>query len=236
MLNIGLGLGPGTSTPATASGPPHISLGTPADVGHNSQASGVGATMPITIAANLDAGTLVCVVSTSFSSANTSTAADSKGNTWTLQFNSGGSTRTCIWWSVLTTGLTTSDTITLTFSTATGEKNAVAASVTGVVSTSPVDQVPLQTNATSGAPSVTSAALAQAAEVAFAYAFITTGAADTYTEDATNGWTGLTPASLTSKLHVAWKITAATTAITYAPFDSASRAWTASMILFKENP
>lgn len=145
-----------------------MGFGTPYLIGSNTP--GAAATQTITVSTGTTAGDCIIVGlgNTSAAGATVSSVTDSKSNTYT-RIGTANTTQEFGDWFIAsgTTALTTSDTITVNWSSTSGTKNCLAIGASGVLAASPVDQNPawfhsgLTTN-----PTVTSGTLAQAVELA----------------------------------------------------------------------
>jgi len=153
-----------------------MAFGTPYLIGTTGTASSA-ASQPVSVGTGTSAGDCIIVAcgNSSAAGATISGVADSAGNVyvaadaasssnefgqiWISYYGSGGA-------GTPTGALTTSNTITVTYSGTSGIKNVVAAGVSGVATSNAVDQAPTPGHGTSAAPTVTSGTLAQAAELA----------------------------------------------------------------------
>lgn len=105
---------------------------TPYLVATAAQASGVSASVSAPVTTAVPAGDSVAVVLGSSGGADLLSVADSKGNTYSLVVSeTGGTPRTHIYQSAISVPLTTSDTITATFSTSGNAFNVIAAGCPG---------------------------------------------------------------------------------------------------------
>jgi hypothetical protein len=152
-----------------------MAFGTPYSIGHNT--AGTPATQTIVVGTGTTAGDAIIVLcgNSSAAGATISSVTDSKSNTYnpattasvTVEFGH-------VWVALNTTALTTSDTITVTYSTTTGQKGCIAVGCSGVATSSAVDQNN-SAHGSSTAPSVTSGTLAQATEMAIGVIFAASG-------------------------------------------------------------
>jgi hypothetical protein len=160
--------------------------------------------------------------------ANVWAVADTKGNVYSV-------TQQCIVsqgaWEYIcqnATALTTSDTITVTFSTATGTKNVAVVGINGAATSGVLVDQAVQATGSSTAPSVTSAALGSSSELAIAsFHDGNGGGAPTLA----GGWTQIAQvhASGSEWTTVAYQVLAATTAVT-ASATITSTAWAVQLL------
>ena len=169
------------------------------------------------------------IVSISFTNVNptTITCSDTKSNTYTSGtkvFTSNAGYMYC--WSLNATNLTTSDTITITFSSAVSYKSAAAAWVSGL-STSGIYSQGSGASGSSTTPSITTTSV-PAGTLVFAGNNAVNGGSDSYTEDSTNAaWTPWTYSSnnVGAPNRAAYVIAASTGTLTHAPTLGTSRIW-----------
>ncbi len=169
------------------------------------------------------------IISISFTNVNpaTITCSDTKSNTYTSGtkvYTSNTGYMYC--WSLNATNLTTSDTITVNFSSAVTYKSVAATWVSGV-STSGIYSQGSGASGSSTAPSITTASV-PAGTLVYAGNNVNNGGSDTYTEDSTNAaWTQhpYTATNVGAPNRSAYVIAASTGALTHAPTLGTSRAW-----------
>lgn len=205
-------------------------MATPYLIGGNGAAAG-STTLVISVATGTATGDQISVAAMCGPGTTVSSVADSKGNTYT-KINS--NTAHIPTYHYTTTGttvaLTTSDTITITYSSTTQEKYGVATGMTGVLATP--DQVPtptVGTAVTSG--SITSGTLSQPTEFAIAIISTANGSPPTWG----SGFTQISQQHIAGNpyLSVAYLAVNATTAIT-ASATFASSNFTMLMATFVE--
>ena len=208
---------------------------TAASIGQNSQASGVNNTLVITTGTTAPAGSVI-VIAIGSDGASVSGVTDSGGNTYTIYAaeTAGGGKRFYFYASYISGALNSGSTITTTFSSSSGIRDAAACYVTGAPSTGYQASHGTYTTATSTTPTSTTGTLAQANNVVIGTVRAINAGNDTITEDGT--FTSLTPATLggsNPKLFWAYRVTSATTSVTYAPTLPSSREWYADNIVIK---
>jgi hypothetical protein len=159
-------------------------------------------------------------------------------NTWSVKSQTivtGNDTASQAAIAPITSDLASGKTITLTMSGNVSAKGVIAICVRNAASSSVVDISGVGANSgagTSTAPSFTTAALAQASEVAIG--FFSTNNTGTITEDGAFTTVDTQGAFGThNNVHVAYKLTAATTAVTYAPTLGTAANWTDNVITLK---
>jgi hypothetical protein len=161
---------------------------------------------------------------------------DNKGNTWVKAQADNDATSTQkadVWYVDPATYISGVTTITPTFSIA-ASSGWFFYEVSGMAN-APLDAAPTGTHASSTAPTITTAVLAQATE--FAVAGIAWGSNAATISGQTAGWTldtNQVAASPNMTLAPAHQITAATTALTYAGTLSGSNRWSDLVATFKE--
>lgn len=217
--------------------PALAALGTPVSLGTGNTAATVSASVVITTLVDAPAGSTIYVASGVMTGAGTpATIVDSALNTYTLSGTCStlNSQRMCGWYTVLGSQLNAGSLITITWSTATGEKFAAAASVTGTAPSSVVDQHATASN-TARPVTVTTGTLSQANEIAFAFLQVVNPVV-TFTESTSNAFTSISNVAGTGgrKAWFSYRITSATTAVTWAPTISADQTWTALLDTLKE--
>lgn len=144
-----------------------MAFGTPYLIGTNTVSSATTQTITVSTGTTANDAIIVSLANTSAAGAVVNSVTDSKSNTYnrigtavvTHQFAD-------MWIALGTTALTTSDTITVTFSTTSGTKNAVAVGCSGVATASAVDQDVTFNQGSGTSPSVTTGTLSQATEMA----------------------------------------------------------------------
>lgn len=118
-----------------------MSISAPTLVGSLAETANTNTAHAIPVANAVTSGKLVIVTIVESNATHTFTIADSKSNTWhALTKASSANTQPCssqMWWSVLTTGLTTSDTITVTGNSA-GNAVAWAETIPGADTGTPI--------------------------------------------------------------------------------------------------
>jgi hypothetical protein len=127
-----------------------------------------------------------------------------------------------------TTGaLTTSNTITVTWSATTGQKMCVAFGLSGVAASSAVDQDPAPGHATNASPTVSTGTLAQAAEMAIGVLNNAVTAAPSSV-----GLTQLTQQQATTSpyITVCYELTSSTSAVTFSGSFGGSENWCAMLV------
>jgi hypothetical protein len=211
-----------TTTPVTA---------VPYLIGSHAVGGGGGTSLVITVATGTTAGDQILVSAASVAAGSqVSAVTDSRANTYTKQ-STGTTMPSTEWTSPGTTALQAGDTITLTYGTSAGAKGAIAQGISNLAAT-PIDNVPAATNGTSTAPSITSAALAQADELVVA---TLTCANAGGTPSWAAGWTVLLTLHNTGDqvLSVAYKNVTSAAAVT-ASATIVSAAWSMMMVTYKE--
>jgi hypothetical protein len=137
-------------------------------IGHNAVAGGAGTTMVISVTNGTTAGDEIHV---SADAANggpqVSQITDARGNVYTKASSSTSGIPVSNWTSPGPNALQPGDTITLTYATSAGAKNATVAGIPGLPA-NPIDNIPTPTSGTSTSPSITTGTLAQANEVVLA--------------------------------------------------------------------
>lgn len=203
-------------------------------VGHNAVGGGGGTTMVVTVTNGTTAGDYLYLSAESIvGGSSVSNVIDSKGNLYTKQPGSAtAGIPMSIWTSPGTAALVPGDTITLTYGTSAGAKNATVAGIPALPA-SPIDNVPAMTTGTSAAPSVTSGTLAQANEVVLAtIGDQNAGGAPTWA----GGWTPIDtnhrPASSDPFISIAYQVVSSTSPVT-ASGTITSATWTAGLVSFK---
>lgn len=210
------------------------SLGTPAQLGTASAASGGVDTLAITTGPNSAAGNLLVLLAAHGTAAETiSSVADSASNTYAAGTQvSSGNFAIRPFYSAASALLLAGGTITTTFSS-NDQQYAAAISIPGVLASSPLDKQAAGTASSGTSPSIATGTLAQANEVVIGFIIVEAGAADTFTE--ASGFTtgGSIALASNSILRWAWKETTATTTVTYAPTLGTSRSYIANVLSFK---
>lgn len=212
-------------------------IGTPTSLGSTTSASGNSVTCTITTTANLTAGNLLAVA-VQIPSNTLQTVSGVVAGTNVLSVavaqNDGANYNNEIWYIGNAAFLASGSSIVVTFSAITTGGNGYgceAMQTSGIIKASPLDKTATQ-NTTTASPTVTTAALSQANEIAFGSSF-QGGGPNTYTE--ASGFTNLfnvNPGSL-NRAGLGYKITTATTAVTYAPTFSGSRTTETVIATFK---
>jgi len=217
-----------------------MTIGTPTSIGTVTSATGNTASIVITTSANIDATNLVVVFVHIPSDALITVSSVSDGtNTYAkaAAIDNGANFDSEIWYKEGATAVGSGGSITITLSgTTTGNNGygAEAVKVTGIATTSALDKTATQ-NASTASPSVTTATLSQADEIAFGTSMQGNGLT-TYTEAATfTNLFNVTPGAI-NRAGDGYKIVAATTAVTYAPTFSASRSTQTVLATFKAAP
>lgn len=143
-----------------------------------------------------------------------------------------------LWYKANAAAVGSSATITITFSATTNNNGcaAQAAHAKGYSAT-PLDVTASQ-SATTATPSVTTATLAQAAELAYGSSYITSTGSTPYTEASgfTNISNALAVGNGNGNVSNAYRLTAATTAVTYAPTWNALNLTNTLIATFKGGP
>jgi hypothetical protein len=190
-----------------------LAFGTPYLIGHNTPSTGTSQTIAVGTATTAGDAIIVATGNSSTSTTVTSVT-DSKSNTYTAAIAAVTSSEFGHEWIALnTTALTTSDTITITYSTTTGQKGCVAIGCSGVATSSAIDQA-VSAHATSSSPSATTGTLSQATEMAIGVIFNkSTGGAPT----GLGSFTSITQfqSGSSPEVTVAYLATSATTAVTF---------------------
>lgn len=210
-----------------------VPIGTPASIGSVSATySNNLTTGTLTTTGAIPAGSLAVVfINVNANTAPPITAVSDGTNTYVQDGTIAGTFgTTAIWYKENAAAVGSGATITVTFTaTAAGAGNfynIAAVTVTGILISSSLDKTATQSSVTA-TPTVTTAALAQANEIAFGASGDAT--VTTYTEDAT--FTNLFNFNASQRFGVGYKIVAATTAVTYAPvFGAAGGATTITVI------
>jgi hypothetical protein len=205
-----------------------MAFGTPYSIGHNT--AGTAAVQTIVVATGTTAGDAIIVCTGNSSTSVTITSVtDSKSNSYAAATTASTSFEFGqIWLALNTTALTTSDTITVTYSTTTGNKGCIAVGCSGVVTSSAVDQAPTPAHAGSTAPTVTTGTLAQATEMAIGCIFSAVGGGVPSAPSLTqivNFQSGSSP-----EVTAYYQATVATTAVTCSATLGASSNWCAAII------
>jgi hypothetical protein len=191
-----------------------VPIGTPTSIGSATNSGGGGTTLAITTTGAVSIGDHVILgIGHEVNSAITSVV-DTRSNTWQQDNTRSESTNVAnvkIWSCKVTTAIQTSDTITITFTSGQTTREAHAFSVSGLASSSWLDQIG-GANGFGAAPSGVTPATTQADELVFGVVRYD-NAADTFT--AGSGFTELTAVSTASDTtSFEYKIVAATGAQT----------------------
>jgi hypothetical protein len=192
------------------------------------QASGVSSTASATVSHAVAAGDTIALVVSSSGGATVNTVSDSKGNTYTLAVaETAASPRTHIYTAPAVTALTTSDTISVTFSTAAQAFNLIGIGCSDVLA---VD-VSGHGTGTSTSPSATTATTLSG-PLELAVAAVSNGNGGGAPSWAA-GWTSLSTQHTGSTQYTgaAYKLTAGTSAVT-ASATITSATWTAVVATF----
>ncbi|HSX35818.1 MAG TPA: alkaline phosphatase D family protein [Patescibacteria group bacterium] len=209
-----------------------MALGTPYLVASANQSVGA-LSFPITVTSATTTGDAI-VIGAGGGNANVNAVIDSQGNSYSKAASVTSGQKCSVWVALNTTALTTSDTITLTYS-ATGASNAaVILGCSGVATASAVDQVPTPTTGTSTSPSITTGTLSQANELCVAvFQDGNGGGAPSGFGSFTN--LGTVHSGATSVWDtLAYQKVSSTTAVT-ASCTIVSSAWSALLITLKES-
>lgn len=207
-----------------------MAIGTPVSQGTHAYASGAlsgSSTMTVTTLANIAAGSLIVVATGNFDSSlrSISSVSDSAGNSYVNATTSAnGNNKSEIWYKANCAALSSGGTITITFSSsfsAGGGGTACAASVTGVTTVGPLDQVAQNNSASATSITTTTGTLSRANEICFAASYDNDSAGVTYTE--ASGFSSInSDIASGARLALSYETVAATTAISYTPtFSSA---------------
>lgn len=203
-----------------------MAIGTPTSCYADERAVGTSA-FAFSPTANLALGTVGVLAFGKGGNITVTSITDSKGNTWALdhQFSDGTRAGT-IASAQIATAVTTGDTITVNLSSATsGTQDCFVATVSGLATSSVLDQA-FHNNGTAATWTTgASATLAQAEEIAFAF-FRSSGAPGT--KDA--AWTDVSAKQGLASFE--YKIVAATTALT-ATYTAGAGTWIAIMAAYK---
>jgi hypothetical protein len=206
-----------------------VTFGTPYLIGHNTPGTPATQTITVTTATAPGDAIVVACGNSSAAGATISSVSDSKGNSYTAAIAAVTATEFGQpWTSGGQNALTTSDTITVTYSTTTGVKGAMAAGVPGANGTA-VDQAG-SGHASSTAPSATTAGtLSVAEEMAIGIIF--------------NNSAGGVPSGLGSftsagsfqsgsspEMTIAYQQVSATSAVTFSGTISPSNTWSAFVL------
>lgn len=214
-----------------------MAIGTPTSLGSVTSASGNTSSIVITTTAAIAAGNLAVVVIQVPSNTLITVSSVSDGtNSYSLAVakNDGANFDHEIWYKENASAVASGASITATLSGATTGGNgygAEAFQVGGIVTSSSLDKTATQ-NAVTATPSVTTAALSQAIEIAIGASFCD-GGTRTYTE--ASGFTNLfnlTPGTAL-RVGVGYQIVASTSAITYAPTFSGANGTQTLIATFK---
>ena len=148
-----------------------MAFGTPYYIGSNTP--GTAEAQTITVGTGTTAGDAIIVLTgCSNTSVTISSVTDSKSNTYTAAISAVVTEEFGqVWISPDSTALTTSDTITVNYSSTSGEKLAVAVGASGVAASSEVDSAKASAEGGTASPSVTSGTLAHASELAIGVIF-----------------------------------------------------------------
>jgi hypothetical protein len=212
-----------------------VALGTPYYIGRSTAGSGTSQTITVSTATTAGDTIIVAHSSSSSTGATISAMSDSAGNTYT-RIISAASTAVEFGdlWAALpqnnsgtTAALSTSATISITWSATSGEKLSVAIGVSGVATASAVDQAPAAAHGTSTSASVSTGALAQGGELAIGFLLNQDTAAPSSV-----AWTQLTQqqSSTSPYVTVCWEDPAGTTALTFTGSFASSLNWCAMVV------
>jgi hypothetical protein len=195
--------------------------------------SGQTGTTILSPATTIAAGTCAFVLATIGANKTISSVVDSVGNTWTVDKTISDGTRAVGSASAeIVTQITSSDTITITWSNATSSQAHIwVQEVTGLVTSSPFDTFKTGTGTTTDLTTGPTATLAQANEIAFA-CFRCNTANTTWTKDAS--WSNPTTPTLDAFSGLEYIIVASTAALTAAPTGPAATAnWSGLVVTYK---
>lgn len=207
-----------------------MALGTPYQIG-SSTGTDSATTFTVAVTTATTTGDAIVVA---IGDSNTIAAAitDSKGNVYTSAAGTTTGQKCSVWVALNTTALTTSDTITVTVNSTTGNHAAIVLGCSGVATASAVDQSPTPTSGTSTNPSITSGTLAQATELCLAVFQNGSGGGAPSGFGAFINLSTLHAAASSIWLSLAYDKVAATTAVT-ASCTITSVSWTALLITLK---
>jgi len=212
-----------------------VGFGTPYLIGHSTAGSGQTQTITAGTATSPGDAIIVAHSSSSTSGATISSMSDSAGNSYSRIIPAANTTNEFgDLWAALpqnnggtTAALTTSNTITVNWSTSTGEKLSVAAGVPGVNVTSAVDQDPAPGHGTSTSPTVSTSTLAQSTEMAIGVL----NNPDTDAPSSVNLTQLTQQQSATSPyVTICYEQTSSTTAVTFGGTLPASLNWCAMLV------
>lgn len=222
-----------------------MTIGTPVEVGSGQWTT--GSTIPITLTANVPAGSTLVLSSNVLGALAVQTpvsaVADAASNPWAVGLNKGqggGPEDTDIWFGRMNTGLSSGGTVTVTYSGVGGLGQGIAglSYITGLDTTSPLDKAVGAVGSSTAPSSGTSGTLAQASEICFGVVG-RFNAASTVTLTSIGSFTAMTKLqnSTGTTRCTAWPayfIVSATTAQTYSGTLSVTGGWEAILVTFKE--
>lgn len=221
-----------------------MAIGTPVEVGSGQWTT--GSTIPITLTANVPAGSTLILFSNVLGAlavqTPVSSVADAASNPWAVGLNKGqgtGPEDTDIWFGRMNTGLSSGGTVTVTYGGVGGLGQGIAslAYVTGLDTTSPLDKAVGAVGSSTAPSSGTSGTLSQANEICIGVVG-RYNAASTVTLTSIGSFTAMTKqqnSAGTTRCTVwpAYQIVSATTAQTYSGTLSVTGAWEAIQITLK---
>lgn len=219
-----------------------MAIGTPVEVGSGQWTA--GATIAITLTANVPAGATLVLFSNVLGAGSVNTpvsaVADAASNPWAVGLNKGqssGPEDTDIWFGRMNTGLSSGGTVTVTYSGTLGNGIASLAYITGLDTTAPLDKTVGAVGSSTAPSSGATATLSQASEIAVGVVG-RYNAASTVTLTGIGSFTAMTKKTLSSgttrnTIWPAYQIVSATTALTYSGTLSTTGVWEAILVTFK---
>ena len=219
------------------------SITTPVGIGNNGYANGSSATGSIAISVSPAVAvnnTVIVAITLYDTISRTVTVTDSSGNSYANNANvlDSSDTRTLVFSAPVTTALTTSSTITVSFSTAAYYVNASALSVGGLVASSPADKSATSTG-TSTTPSVGPTATTSQASELLIGAFGLDISSGTPSFTAGSGYTALTANLISGAwgIYPEYQIVNATGAYSATgTFSGGVQDWAAAIVTYKAIP
>jgi hypothetical protein len=223
-----------------------MAFGTPYFLGHVAGGSGVSQQMTVGQQTLIGDSIIVCAGNSSAAGATITGVADSVGNV----YNACAAATTVnqfgqVWAAVYgfsgpgtpTGALTTSDVITVTFSTTSGQKMVTALACTGIISSASAVDAAASAHSTSTAMSVTSAALNSTPEMAIGVLIDQSTGGQPSSIGGTGTWTevGTFQTGTTPYVTAYYQSVSATTALTLSASITSSN-WAAFIITFEEGP